>query len=102
MPHHIIESYMIHRKLLKIRDDKLAHAEEHADRGVFYHELEYPDSAQARPLFFTSTIVRYASFMQHNTAALAIERFLKGMRMHNLVRAVHALSHTGWTQAYLG
>ena len=74
--HHIIEGYLIHRRMTELSETTQKEKDKHTDNKVGYKPLPYPNLANTRKLHTTSTMNEFNHFTKTNTNATQIEHFL--------------------------
>ncbi len=91
---HIIEGYLIHRKLTDIREAK----EEKADRRITYQPISYPNSDHSAKLEVRGKVQRFSAFCRKHKCATDVHHFhgnLKGSHTSDPYKAIT------WLELYI-
>ena len=73
--HHIVEGYLIHRELMKVKEVEEALAAQHLDIRKPYEKLQYVSAGQGRNLQPTSSLKEHRTHAEKHSPASPIENF---------------------------
>ena len=79
--HHIIEAYLIHRRLCDIKEEERVKAEKGICQKKHYSPLHYPGVNTTRKLIATSSLKEYQSYASKNPQAEHVEKFMANLNI---------------------
>ncbi len=91
---HIVEGYLIHRKLTDIRETK----EEKEDRRVTYKPIDYPSCNEPSNLKLYGVTKRFTTFSRKHTCAEDVQHFLGSLKAQHTDDPSKAAS---WLELYI-
>ena len=95
---HLIESYMIHRELLRIHEAKLAKLQAQAEKCTVYKPLVYASSASTSTFHFTSSIHCYQSALIKQPWLIGVENFLRTLMVEPCGEGIRGIT---WIELYI-
>ena len=96
--HHIIEAYMIHRRLLDIKANQQSGGDVENKGKVAYKPLTYINSTDGDDLPVTSTVAHFKGYVGKHAKACHAEHFLRNLKVKRCVEGPRPVT---WLELYI-
>ena len=96
--HHIVEAYMIHRRLLQLRAKQQSSSDDEAKAKITFEPLTYANASDAKPLTIAGTVAHFKKFYNLNPNAKHAEYFLRDIKIKPSQEGIRPLT---WLELYI-